>query len=65
MFSATFPEEVQHLAGKFLHNYVFIAVGIVGSASTDVEQNFFEVTRFEKRDKLLEMLRECNYYIFA
>ncbi|XP_066249712.1 ATP-dependent RNA helicase vasa [Euwallacea similis] len=57
MFSATFPEDIQHLAGKFLHNYIFVAVGIVGSASTDVEQVFFEVSRFEKRNKLLEMLK--------
>lgn len=56
MFSATFPEEIQHLAGKFLHNYVFVAVGVVGSASTDVEQVFYEVSRFDKRNKLMEML---------
>lgn len=58
MFSATFPEEIQHLAGQFLTNYVFIAVGIVGSASTDVEQSFIQVTKFEKRNKLLEILNE-------
>lgn len=58
MFSATFPEEIQHLAGKFLHNYVFIAVGIVGSASTDVQQIFYQVNRFDKREKLLQLLRE-------
>ncbi|XP_030765236.1 ATP-dependent RNA helicase vasa [Sitophilus oryzae] len=57
MFSATFPEEIQHLAGKFLHNYVFVAVGIVGSASTDVTQEVHLVTRFEKRTKLIEMLK--------
>lgn len=61
MFSATFPEEIQHLAGKFLHNYIFVAVGIVGSASTDVEQIFYEVSRFEKRNKLMEMLKQCKY----
>ncbi|CAH1135154.1 unnamed protein product [Ceutorhynchus assimilis] len=60
MFSATFPEEIQHLAGKFLHNYAFISVGIVGSASSDVEQNFFQVTKFDKRKKLLEMLKDCK-----
>lgn len=60
MFSATFPEEIQHLAGKFLHNYIFIAVGIVGSASTDVQQIFHQVTKFEKRERLLELLREDN-----
>lgn len=61
MFSATFPEEIQHLAGKFLHNYAFVAVGIVGSASTDVEQIFYQVTKYDKRDKLINMLKEGNY----
>nr|CAH7738026.1 unnamed protein product [Callosobruchus chinensis] len=58
MFSATFPQEIQHLAGRFLHNYVFVAVGIVGSASTDVDQVFYEVTKFKKREKLIEMVQE-------
>lgn len=67
MFSATFPEEIQHLAGKFLHNYVFVAVGIVGSASTDVQQVFHQITKFKKRDKLLELLREenCRTVVFV
>ncbi|XP_060518718.1 ATP-dependent RNA helicase vasa isoform X2 [Cylas formicarius] len=60
MFSATFPEEIQHLAGKFLHNYAFIVVGIVGSASTDVEQVFHQVSRFDKRNKLIEMLKHAK-----
>lgn len=58
MFSATFPEQIQHLAGKFLHNYCFIAVGVVGSASTDVQQIFHQVSKFDKREKLLQLLRE-------
>jgi probable ATP-dependent RNA helicase DDX4 len=52
MFSATFPEEIQRLAGTFLRNYIFLTVGIVGGASTDVEQEFFEVGKFKKRGKL-------------
>lgn len=38
MFSATFPEEVQHLAIEFLDNYLFLAVGMVGAANSDVTQ---------------------------
>lgn len=60
MFSATFPEEIQHLAGRFLHNYIFIAVGVVGSASTDVEQVFHQVKRFDKKAKLVSMLKESK-----
>lgn len=58
MFSATFPEEIQHLAGKFLYDYIFVAVGIVGGACADVEQRFYEVGKFKKRQKLLELLQE-------
>lgn len=58
MFSATFPEEIQRLAGKFLNNYLFLAVGIVGSACSDVEQHFHLVPKFEKRLKLTELITE-------
>lgn len=58
MFSATFPEEVQQLAIMFLKNYLLVTVGIVGSACSDVEQNFFSVTKHQKRDKLVELLSE-------
>jgi probable ATP-dependent RNA helicase DDX4 len=56
MFSATFPESIQQLAGQYLRNYIFLTVGIVGGASTDVEQEFLEVTKFQKRTKLTEIL---------
>ena len=56
MFSATFPDEVQVLAKRFLHNYLFLAVGIVGGACSDVEQRFHEVQRNKKKDMLKEVL---------
>lgn len=56
MFSATFPAEIQELAGQFLNNYIFVAVGIVGGASTDVEQTIHMVSKFQKRKKLEELL---------
>ncbi|XP_017061685.2 ATP-dependent RNA helicase vasa isoform X1 [Drosophila ficusphila] len=58
MFSATFPEEIQRLAGEFLNNYVFVAVGVVGGACSDVQQTIHEVNKFNKRTKLMEILRE-------
>lgn len=58
MFSATFPTEIQLLAKAFLNNYVFVTIGILGGACTDVQQNFYEVTRKEKRAKLTELLNE-------
>lgn len=61
MFSATFPDAIQSMAGKFLRDYLFLTVGIVGGASTDVEQDFMEVSKFKKREKLTEILEQyCN-----
>lgn len=60
MFSATFPEEIQRLAGKFLKEYVFITVGIVGMACEDVEQIVHEVDRLGKRNKLVQILEESD-----
>lgn len=57
MLSATFPPEIQRLAGRFLANdYIFLAVGVVGGACTDVRQTVIEVGRYDKRKKLLELL---------
>jgi len=60
MFSATFPEDVQHLAYEFLENYLFLAVGIVGGASSDVVQTVHEVEKFQKRDKLKECMADVG-----
>lgn len=57
MFSATFPDEVQHLAKRFLNNYLFVTVGTVGGACADVEQNFYEVVKGKKKDLLKEILQ--------
>lgn len=58
MFSATFPDEIQRLAGKYLRNYLFLTIGIVGGASADVEQEFIEVTRREKKKTLMDILNQ-------
>ncbi|XP_034140754.1 ATP-dependent RNA helicase vasa [Drosophila guanche] len=58
MFSATFPEEIQRMAGEFLNNYVFVTIGVVGGACSDVKQTIYEATKFNKRSKLMEMLKE-------
>ncbi|XP_060922841.1 probable ATP-dependent RNA helicase DDX4 [Limanda limanda] len=58
MFSATFPEDIQRMAADFLRpDYLFLAVGVVGGACTDVEQTFIEVTKFAKRDQLFDLLK--------
>nr|AHL46854.1 vas-l [Cynoglossus semilaevis] len=61
MFSATFPEEIQKLAADFLKpDYLFLAVGIVGGACSDVEQTFIEVGKFSKREQLLDLVKTCG-----
>jgi len=57
MFSATFPKEIQLLARDFLNNYVFLAVGRVGSTSIMITQRLEWVEENEKRSFLLDLLR--------
>ncbi|XP_015792372.1 putative ATP-dependent RNA helicase an3 [Tetranychus urticae] len=56
MFSATFPKKVQELARQFLDNYIFLAVGRVGSTSENITQKFYWVAELEKRSVLLDIL---------
>ncbi|XP_039100436.1 probable ATP-dependent RNA helicase DDX4 isoform X8 [Hyaena hyaena] len=61
MFSATFPEEIQRLAGEFLKSdYLFVAVGQVGGACRDVQQTILQVGQYSKREKLVEILRNIG-----
>lgn len=56
MFSATFPTEIQRLAGDFMKNYVFVAVGRVGAASKDVTQKIEWVEQQAKVDFVIDFL---------
>ncbi|CAF2899435.1 unnamed protein product [Rotaria sp. Silwood2] len=56
MFSATFPKQIQELARDFLHDYVFLAVGRVGSTSQNITQKIVWVEEAEKRSFLLDLL---------
>nr|BAB12337.1 Cvh [Gallus gallus] len=61
MFSATFPEEVQRLAGEFLKtDYIFLVIGNTCGACSDVQQNILQVPRLSKRDKLIEILQSTG-----
>lgn len=71
MFSATFPKKVQELARNFLENYIFLAVGRVGSTSENITQRFYWVEEHEKRSVLLDILNSegagisdsyCEYF---
>jgi len=56
MFSATFPKEIQILARDFLDNYIFLAVGRVGSTSENITQKVVWVEEHDKREFLLDLL---------
>lgn len=61
MFSATFPKEIQMLARDFLSNYIFLAVGRVGSTSENITQKIVWVEEQEKRDYLLDLLSAHDF----
>ncbi|KAG9485624.1 ATP-dependent RNA helicase DDX3X isoform X1 [Eleutherodactylus coqui] len=56
MFSATFPKEIQILARDFLDEYIFLAVGRVGSTSENITQKVVWVEEMDKRSFLLDLL---------
>ena len=60
MFSATFPTEVQQLAMAYLYDYIFVNTGVIGGTNPDVEQEILEVSKQEKKDKLVEVLRSIG-----
>jgi len=61
MFSATFPDDIQKLAHEFLQeNFIFLTVGVVGGACSDVEQNIIQVEGRDKRNKLVEILEDVK-----
>jgi len=57
MYSATFPREIQRLAGDFLKDYVFLSVGRVGSTSENITQAILQVDDRDKRQYLVDILR--------
>lgn len=56
MFSATFSDEIQDLARKFLYDHIWVGIGRVGGAVDTVTQQFVDLTVEEKPDKLLEQI---------
>ncbi|KAL0232067.1 hypothetical protein PCE1_003063 [Barthelona sp. PCE] len=56
MFSATFPQVVQELAGKLLSDYVFLTVGHVGQSLNNITQKLVNISPQEKHQHLLDLL---------
>jgi ATP-dependent RNA helicase DDX3X len=57
MFSATFPKEIQRLASDFLRDYIFLAVGRVGQAASDILQIVEYVEGNQKANALMRHLQ--------
>jgi len=62
MFSATFPKEIQRLAADFLIDYIFLAVGRVGSTTDSITQKveYAGEREADKIDRLLQILSTCD-----
>lgn len=60
MFSATFPREIQHLASSFMDDYVWIAVGRVGSTLAAIKQVLLLAPdrKWEKLDLLCNVIKQ-------
>ncbi|QQP35754.1 Uncharacterized protein FKW44_024066, partial [Caligus rogercresseyi] len=58
LFSATFPAEIQVMAGEYMKDYLFLKVGLVGGACEDIDQVIHRVKDYEKMNKLLSILNE-------
>ncbi|XP_074320755.1 DEAD-box ATP-dependent RNA helicase 37-like [Silene latifolia] len=56
LFSATFPKEIQRLASDFLGDYIFLAVGRVGSSTDLIVQRVEFVHESDKRSHLMDLL---------
>ncbi|PVH34457.1 hypothetical protein PAHAL_8G223600 [Panicum hallii] len=56
LFSATFPKEIQRMASDFLENYIFLAVGRVGSSTELIVQRIEFVQEADKRSHLMDLL---------
>ncbi|GIX64756.1 ATP-dependent RNA helicase, putative [Babesia caballi] len=58
MFSATFPKEIQQLARDFLTDYLYLAVGRVGSTNEFIRQRLLYADQEQKLRYLIKLLRE-------
>merc|ERR1712130_325856 len=65
MFSATFPKNIQKLAQDFLHEYIFLTVGIIGATTDDITQQFEFCDEDNKVDLLLQHVRNTTGLILV
>ena len=48
----------------FLEDYLFLTVGRVGGATSDIQQKVIEIGEYERRDKLIEILSSAGTEIY-
>ena len=53
LFSATFPKEIQRMASDFLHDYIFLTVGRVGSSHNLITQQVEYIQGYEDKKSML------------
>lgn len=47
-------------ADEFLHNYLFLTIGVVGGTTSDIDQSIVAVGEYEKKEKLQEILTSAG-----
>lgn len=47
-------------ADKFLNNYLFLTIGVVGGTTSDIDQSVIAVGEYEKKEKLQEILTSAG-----
>jgi ATP-dependent RNA helicase DDX3X len=57
MYSATFPKEIRQLASDFLHDYLFLKVGRVGSTTESITQHLKYMKSFDKQQEVMKELQ--------
>eukprot|EP01121_Diplochlamys_sp_Union-15-3_P021802 TRINITY_DN902_c0_g1_i2.p1 TRINITY_DN902_c0_g1~~TRINITY_DN902_c0_g1_i2.p1 ORF type:complete len:621 (+),score=108.46 TRINITY_DN902_c0_g1_i2:85-1947(+) len=56
LFSATFPKEIQKLAQDFLHDYIYLRIGRMGTTDF-ITQHIKHVEEHQKKDFLLKTIQ--------
>jgi superfamily II DNA/RNA helicase len=60
LFSATLPQGIVKLSGKYLNNPERVSVGSTVAAAPNIRQELIQITDGEKGDELLRVLAETN-----
>ena len=65
MCSATFPNEIQKIAKKYLREYIYLTIGRVGSTTENINQKLYLVNHYNKEDFLLTLIPDIDGQILS